>query len=190
MGEDVRIRLEDGSWVPLPGLPAKQWAKEVESYWHAHRTGDQDAPAPPQDHRPLPMARASLHRPVSAALRLVAVTSPLGGSGAGFEGPDPARGRGGSAGHGVGVSVAEVDGQGVEASAVFLSGIPLRDAIDEPTTLVASPDAVRLPGQPVYAGTGRRRPPPSHGVGKRLVPTPHREAFRLPTRPGRGTPPA
>lgn len=37
MARDVRIRLEDGSSVPLPGLPADQWAEPVECYWRAHR---------------------------------------------------------------------------------------------------------------------------------------------------------
>jgi hypothetical protein len=37
LGGEVRIRLHDGSSVPLVGMRADRWAQELESYWRAHR---------------------------------------------------------------------------------------------------------------------------------------------------------
>lgn len=48
MGQDVHVRLRDGSRVQLPGLLAERWATELESYWFAHR-GDLNSRADPPE---------------------------------------------------------------------------------------------------------------------------------------------
>lgn len=50
LARDVRVRLEDGRSLSLPGLPGERWAAELDSYWRAHRSVCVDeADAPEKD---------------------------------------------------------------------------------------------------------------------------------------------
>lgn len=46
---EVRVRLEDGSSVPLPGMPAERWTDDVKSYWCSHRSQSTDEPDVSED---------------------------------------------------------------------------------------------------------------------------------------------
>ena len=38
-GQRTRLQLENGAAVELPGLQSGRWARELEAYWQAHRSG-------------------------------------------------------------------------------------------------------------------------------------------------------